>query len=139
MSCQIPTAANGRYVRRMAIMLGFYMVSLVASISILRHLHPNHVATILLALLPSIAIVGTIAVVGLYLKEESDEFQRMLLIQSLLWGMGCTLAITSVWGFLEMFADAPHLPQFYVFVIFWAIVSFAGGLISRRYRTSADE
>ena len=39
-------------------------------------------------LLPAIPIIGIIAVVGLYLAEEKDEFQRNLLIQSMLWGLG---------------------------------------------------
>ena len=132
-------AAKRNYTRRLTIALASYMASLLACLYLLRHLNPSHTVTIILALIPSIPIIAVIAIVGLYLKEETDEFQRDMLVQSLLWGMGCTLAATSVWGFLEMFSHAPHLPQFYVFVIFWSFVGFSGGAIRLRYRSSVDE
>ena len=46
---------------------------------------------------------------GRFLAAEKDEFQRNVLIQCLLGGIGGTLTTTTIWGYLEDFAHAPHL------------------------------
>ena len=47
------------------------------------------------------------------LREEGDEFVRNILVESMLWGVGLTLSIMTVWGFLEIYAEAPKLPSFW--------------------------
>ena len=49
-------------------------------------------------------IVGMLAVMGIYLRDEKDEFLRWMTIQSMLWAMGVVLALTTVVGFLQNFA-----------------------------------
>jgi len=73
-------------------------------------------------------------VVGLYLAEEKDEFQRTVLIQSMLWGMGATLAVTSVWGFLENFVQVAHFDLYLVFPLFCFFVGVFTPLVKARYR-----
>jgi uncharacterized membrane protein len=132
------TKAQRRYLIRMAIAMGTYIALLVSTIDILRFHHPARTLTILLSILPSLPIIAVIAIVGLYLKEETDEFQRALTQQSLLWGIGITLAVTSVWGFLEMFSHVRHLPPIYVFTIFGLAVAICSIVQRRQYR-SVDE
>ena len=139
MDCFPKSAAGHRYTKRIAVTMSCYVALLFFSVWALKHLHPNHAVTVLLALLPAIPIVGVVVIVGLYLKEEKDEFQRELLTQALLWGMGGTLAIASVWGFLEANASAPHVPAFYAFVLFWAIVGIVGVIQRFQYRGGGDE
>jgi hypothetical protein len=139
MLCSSKTPAKRRYQLRLLTASAIYAASLFASLYTLRHLNPSHAFTVVLAIIPSIPIIAMVAIVGFYLKEEKDEFQRDLMIQSLLWGTGCTLAVTSVWGFLEMFSNVPRLPQFYVFVIFWMFVGFADGAVRLRYRGGSNE
>jgi uncharacterized membrane protein YcfT len=88
----------------------------------------------MIAILPSIPLVAMIAIAGLYLKEETDEFQRAIFQQSLLWSIGFVLALTSIWGLLEMIADVPHLPIFYVFPGFCVFFGICSPLLKRRYR-----
>lgn len=45
----------------------------------------------LIELLPAIPVAAMIFIVGRYLARETDEFVRMLVIQSLLWGLGVTM------------------------------------------------
>ena len=116
-----------------------YVGLLFCSIWALKHLHPAHLTTLGLAVLPAIPIIAVIVAVGLYLKEETDEFQRELLIQAMLWGMGGTMAAATVWGFLEANADMPHIPAFYVFVLFWAIVGVVGIVQKFTYSGGSDE
>lgn len=87
-----------------------------------------------LAVAPAIPILAVIAIMGLYLKEETDEFQRNILVESMLWGLGLTMAGLSVWGFLEIYVDAPKLPTFLAFPIWCGAMGVAQPFIRRRYK-----
>ena len=134
MDCLPNNRAWKRYNKRYLITLPFYLVLLFAATHILRHNHPSRPLAIVIAILPSIPLVAMIAIAGLYLKEETDEFQRAIFQQSLLWSMGLVLAVTSIWGLLEMIAGVPHLPIFYVFPVFCVFFSISSPLLKRRYR-----
>jgi hypothetical protein len=87
-----------------------------------------------LALLPALPLLAIIAIMGVYLREEGDEFIRNILVESMLWGVGVTLAIMTVWGFLEIYAEAPKLPSFWALPIFCLGMGVAQPFIKRRYR-----
>lgn len=87
-----------------------------------------------LAIAPAIPILGVIAIMGLYLKEETDEFQRNILVESMLWGFGLTMAVTSVWGFAEIYINAPALQAFWVFPMFCLGMGLSQPFVRRRYR-----
>jgi hypothetical protein len=116
----------------------FYVVSIVATKIILRH-HPSQLFAILFSAATAMALVAVVAIVGLYLKEETDEFQRELLIQNLLWATAGTLAATSTWGLIEMFSNVPRLPVYYVFVLFWLFFGLAAIPLRLRYRSGPNE
>ena len=139
MQCFPKSAAGRAYTRRLIITMAFYMLFLTIAVHRLKQPAPSHATAIFLSLLPAIPIVGVIVIVGLYLRDENDEFQRALLTESLLWGMGGTLAVTSAWGFLENFHQARHFPAFYTFILFWLFVALAGFVQRLRYRVGADE
>jgi hypothetical protein len=71
---------------------------------------------------------------GAYLNEEKDEFQRNLYIQAILGGIAGTLAATTIWGYLEDFARAPHLRLIWVCPMFWIFVVAVFPVIRLRYR-----
>jgi hypothetical protein len=139
MTCFSSSKAIGRYNRRMLVVAIIYIVVLLSVVFALKHLHLARPIVIVLSILPSIPIIGMVSVVGLYLREETDEFLRHLLIQSLLWTMGVTLAATSVWGFLELFAAAPRISQFYVFVAYWIFYGIVNPIVRQRYRAGATD
>jgi xanthosine utilization system XapX-like protein len=87
-----------------------------------------------LAVAPALPILAIIAIMGLYIKEETDEFQRSVLVESMLWGFGITLAITTVWGFLEMYVHTPGLQSFWAFPIFCLAMGLSQLLVRRRFR-----
>ena len=86
------------------------------------------------AVAPALPILAVIAIMGLYVKEETDEFQRNVLVESMLWGFGITLAVTTVWGFLEMYVHTPGLQSFWAFPIFCGAMGLAQPFVRRRYR-----
>jgi hypothetical protein len=84
--------------------------------------------------LPALPILWWLAELGRFLAAEKDEFQRNLLVQCLLAGTGGVLATTTVWGYLEDFARAPHLDLVYVCPIFWLFVLVSYPVVRLRYR-----
>jgi uncharacterized membrane protein YcfT len=134
MDCPSNNQALRRYNKRYLIATPLYLTLMFLATHILRHDHLSRPLAIVIAILPSIPLVGMIAIAGLYLKEETDEFQRFIFQQSMLWSVGFVLAITSIWGLLEMIADVPHLPIFYVFPGFCVIFGICSPLLKRRYR-----
>jgi hypothetical protein len=134
MNCFFPTKAARRYNYRLApTMLVYILFTFIAKWSF-DHLHPTGLMVYLLAILPALPLVGSIAIAGLYIAEESDEFERSILVQSMLWGFGVALAIGSVWGCLEDFANAPHRSAFYAYLSFWIVMGISQPFIRMRYR-----
>lgn len=123
-----------RYIRRFLPIMALY-VALVIGVSLtFDAVDLTGPAAWILAMAPALPLLGVIVVMGLYLNEETDEFQRRVLIESILWGLGLTLAGLSVWGFLEVYVDAPKLPTFWAFPIFCMAMGLAQPFIRRRYR-----
>ena len=134
MDCSPKNPAARRYFYRLLTAMAFYVVFLVPAVWAFSRYHLTGGFAYLLAILPALPIVGMVVVVGLYLAEEKDEFQRAVLAQALLWGIGATLSVTTVWGFLENFVQVPHLDLYLVFPLFWFFVGISTGLLKVKYR-----
>lgn len=134
MNCFFPTKAARRYNYRLILTMALYVLFTFIAQWSFHHLHPTGLMVYLLAILPALPLVGSIAIVGLYIAEESDEFQRSILVQSMLWGFGVALAIGSIWGSLEVFANAPHRSAFYAYLSFWIVNAISQAIIRLRYR-----
>ena len=134
MICMPKSKAELRYVARLAPTMVVYLVFLFIAQWTFHHHRPVGALAYLLAILPALPLVASLAIVGLYIAEETDEFLRSILIQSMLWGLGGALSVGTVWGFLEDFAKAPHLSTFYVYVFFWIFMGIAKPFIRMRYQ-----
>ena len=118
------------YFRRMIISSLLYMAAVFAAASLLHHRAPVSLPTIMIALLPGLAVLFMIYAIGRLMIELDDEFLRMLVIRQALVATGITLAITSVWGMLETFTDLPRLEVFWVFPI-WCMGLAAGATFNK--------
>jgi hypothetical protein len=128
-----PTARR-RFQFRFLLLMAAYFALLFAVDALLKTTSLPQPLKYLAAIVPAVPMVGVIVALGLYLAQEADEFRRMQLVQDMLWGLGLTLAVTTVWGFLETLAGAPRLPLTWVFPIFCVGMALAHLLIRRRYR-----
>ena len=70
------------------------------------------------AALPALPVIGVIVVMGRFIVEQKDEYQRMLMVRKTLFAIGFTLSATTLWGFLEVYARVPHMPTYGTFVLF---------------------
>jgi uncharacterized YccA/Bax inhibitor family protein len=134
MPCSTNNPAKSRYMRRFSLSMLLYVLFLVTAVWVFVHHHPTGPLAWLLAILPALAVIGQIVAFGLYLREEKDEFQVALGVQSMLWGIGGTLSVTVTWGFLENFLQLRHLDLIWIYPIFCALSGIAYGLQQLRYK-----
>jgi hypothetical protein len=134
MICLPKSKAERRYIYRLAPTMIAYVAFLFLAQWIFHHHHPTGLLAYLLAILPALPIIGSLAIVGLYIAEESDEFLRSILVESMLWGLGGALSVGTVWGFVEEFTNAPHLSIFYVYVFFWIFMGISKPFVAMKYR-----
>ena len=131
---QTLSPAMSRYLGRFMPTMAGYVVVLLACVFAIDAWRPTGPLLWALAIAPALPMIGIIVVMGLYLVEETDEFQRTILVQSLLWGIGITLAVASVWGFLENEHLVPHLPSFLWFPFFCGAMGLAQPFVRWSYR-----
>ena len=131
--------AEKRYTRRMLIAMSIYLLLVLFTTYIVRHGHATGWWLYVCAVLPSLPILRVLQVVALYLKEETDEFIRQQVVNSLLWAMAAVLALTAFTDFLRSYTTFAGLPPFSVFVSFWIIFGLAQIVQSRLNRVTGDE
>ena len=134
MICSTNNPAQKRFFSRFAVAMLLYAAVLIPTIAIFVHYRPSGLVAYGLAILPALPILGMLVVVGLYLVEEKDEFIRNMQIQALLGGIGGTLALVSVWGFLENFTQVPRLELLLVYPAFWGFVGLSTAVVWLRNR-----
>ena len=131
--------ATTRYNKSMAAIMAVYIAGIMLASLVIDRDAPLGPMTIGLTLLPGLAIVAAIGAIGRFLTELADEYLRMLEVRKVIIATGVTLAITSVWGLLEMYsASLPRLPVFYVFPIWWGGL-FVGQIVNRFWLGDDDD
>ncbi len=110
--CRSP--AMRRYTRRLAIAMTAYLITLFLAVTLVRKGEVTGPLAWLLAILPGLCIASVFWVYGRLLVEETDEYQRMLMVRQSLIATGFTLSIVTVWGFLETFGLVRHVDAFLI-------------------------
>jgi hypothetical protein len=127
-------AAQGRFVVRSLVAAGLCLLFALLAAAGFKFGHITGPLAWLVATVAALPIVGAVVATGAYLREEKDEFHRNVQIQAILFGIGGTLAATTVWGYLEDFAHAPHLRLIFIYPLFWLFVALSMPFVVRRYR-----
>src|SRR6266478_3282839 len=76
------SAAERRYLSRVLVSMAGYVLAIAGVSWMFAHRHPQGATVYLLALLPALPIFACIAILGIYLSEEKDEFVRTVLVKS---------------------------------------------------------
>lgn len=124
-----------RVLRRRAIpIMSIYFVLFIV-VDWLFSYHPIHgIAAYLVAASPAVPLIAAIVILGRYIREETDEFKRAVFVEALLWAIGLTMAVTTAWGFIEMFIPAKRIPVLWVFPLFCVMAVVSKFLVRRRYQ-----
>lgn len=113
------TAAGRKYVfRTMAFMSGYVAINVAAIFGAFDDIASTPAAWAL-ALAVSAPVVGQIWAT-LSLMRDSDEFMRAVTAKQFIVASGLSMAAATVWGFGESYADAPHVPAWIIYPLFWA-------------------
>lgn len=124
--------ATKRYTRGVASTMTGYVLAVFGTSTYVRHHHPQGLEVYILAALPALCILGMLMVMATYLRDEKDEFQRMLIVRSLLWATFATLAL-SAYNDLLISYESPHtFPPFTQFVVFWLVFGLVQAVQTRR-------
>ena len=135
MWCIASSPVQRRFTNQMWVVAGLCMAFALISGLMFRFAHPPALLAYPLAIFPALPIVGALVCTAIYLAEETDEFQRSLMVQSLLGGIGVTLAATTIWGNLEHFVHfTPHFDAIWVYPIFWFATALSYPVVRMRYR-----
>jgi hypothetical protein len=126
--------AMGRYRRGVFVSGAVYCLMLLGAVFAFKASAPTGPLAFVIALLSALPIGGMIAALGLYLKEETDEFLRTQQTESALLAAGAVFVITTAWGFLEMFKLVPHMQIWFVFPLWALLLGPSALVIRRRYR-----
>jgi hypothetical protein len=114
--------------QRRGVLRNIIVLLIIIPATVLMKHHPSHMTRVLSAAMFSIVTLYVIVSLGLYLKEEKDEFLRDIVQRGLLWSIGATLAFIAIWAGLEMSLHVPHLPLLYIpciFFLFTAVITTA--------------
>jgi hypothetical protein len=139
MFCKGATTAKKAYQRSVLQFMACYAVVLFCSTWFVKHDGAEHFYLYFWSVIPAIPIVAVIWRMGVYLREEKDEYQRLLAMQSILVGTGALLATIVVNDFIRAFAKTQGLPPFWLFCIFCVGMGAAQAFLKLRNRAGADE
>ena len=92
---------------------GMYLLMTIAVVNLTHYFgniqHLSRAAVYGLSGVAALPIVGIMLTVSTYLRREGDEYVRMLVVQSLLWGLGVTMVANTSFGVLSDYFDSHGL------------------------------
>ena len=132
--CSHPSKAARRYVQRLGAVGLIYLGTVWVITRYIHQHHPTGAKLFMLAAVPAFDVVAMIAVVGIYLRDEVDEFKRHQLVVSILWAIGFTLALMAFIDFLRSYQSIAAPPPFMEFTVFWISLALVQAIQAFRNR-----
>ncbi len=122
--------AHRRYDWRVAAAMGAYLITLFAAEILIDDRGIGGPLAWVVALLPGLCVASVFWAIGHLLVEEKDEYLRSLMVRQMLIASGIALVLATIYGFLENYGLVPHVPAFYLSVLFFAGLG-VGSLVNR--------
>ena len=136
--CGTSTPAGKRYQRRVIVTVSIYLVVVLAAAWIVKHTHPHGWLLYTIAVVPALPIFGMLGALGIYLREEKDEYIRLITMRSLLVGTAVLLALLMVNDFLRSLSGAAAIPPFTSWTVFFLVFALAQAVQTMGNRVSDD-
>jgi hypothetical protein len=119
-ACGFASNAMTTYNRRVLMASTSYVVVLFAGMGIVRYLGPPTFVRVILAIAAALPVLFIIRAMALLLREETDEYLRMRLVEQSLIATGILLTAATLYGFLNAFDLAPRVDA-WAAVPLWAL------------------
>jgi putative oxidoreductase len=121
------TSAHKKYLfRTAAFMTGYTAINVGAIFGAFDDI--GRVGGLALGLVVAAPVAGQIWAT-LALMNDSDEFMRALMAKRFIVASGLAMALATAWGFMESYGDAPHVPAWMIYPLFWALFGVVTPLI----------
>lgn len=111
--------AMRRYKQGAALTMAGYLFAVLGTAMYVHNHRPTGPMLYFLSAIPSFCILCMLIVVVVYLRDEKDEYVRMLTVRSLLAGTFVVLALGTFTDFLRSYGNRPGLPPFTEWIAFW--------------------
>ncbi|HRQ33819.1 MAG TPA: hypothetical protein PLM89_12015 [Anaerolineales bacterium] len=121
-----------RYFKEFGISMGFYVVLLIASISVITNVELPKAVQVVIALIPVIPTIFIVIAVMRALRD-SDELQQRIQLQAVTFSAIVTGLITFSYGFLENIGF-PRLPSLFIFPLMIALWGIGAGIFAGKYK-----
>ncbi|HYD89012.1 MAG TPA: hypothetical protein VEA80_16165 [Vitreimonas sp.] len=134
MTCEFSNKdAAKRYRRDIAISGAIYVALVFSAALAIREVELPQWAVIVLSLAP---VAPALLMLRAYIvfTRSMDEFQRRLQSEALIIASAFVVFGSFAYGFLEEWADFPHVPLLWVFPAFSAVWGVATIFVRRRYK-----
>ncbi|MHA6717927.1 hypothetical protein ACX40Y_00625 [Sphingomonas sp. RS6] len=132
------TPAARRYVKRFIPTMIAYVVAVIGASLAVDRIEPAGVALVVLSILPALPILALLVVIGLYVREETDEYLRQRIVTAMLIGIGAVLAVASVLGFLQIYRAIGQVDVFWAFPVWCGVWGLAQCIMTWRDRVGAE-
>ncbi len=137
--CRINTKAYKTYQRdSMALGIAYALLVFASAWCVKHHLPDGSFWLYFWALMPTVPLIGIVARLAKYLNDETDEYQRLMAMQSLLIGTAALVITLLVNDFMRAFAKADPLEPFVAFVVFCSAMALTKMVQSIRNRVRDD-
>jgi hypothetical protein len=109
-----------RYNRRVIVSSMIYVAALLTGMAIVRYYHPPSAVRVVVAVAVAVPVIFMLRAMALLLKEETDEYLRLLHVRQNLIATGFLLTVATLYGFLNAFDIAPRVDA-WAAVPLWAL------------------
>jgi putative oxidoreductase len=117
------------YLKQMAVIMGAYVaINMAAMVGLFDSF--NTIGRWLVAVICG-GLIATQIWTLLILIEKSDEYVRSFLVRQFIVASGLSMALFSIWGFGETYGNAPHVPGWFIYVLFWACYGITSPILDR--------
>jgi hypothetical protein len=133
------SVAGKRYRRRVLTAMSLYIVILFSCLKLVKAFPVHGWVLYALAMLPAVPVLAVLVFLARYLREETDEYLRMLTVRSVLVAAGALLATIVVNDFLRVIAHGAAVAPFVCFIVFFLSFGFAQAAQELTSRGAGDE
>lgn len=120
-----------RYYKEFGISMGFYVVAVIASTSVLSKFELPQITKIIITLIPVIPTIFVVIAIMRALRD-SDELQQRIQLQAVTFSAITTGLITFSYGFLEN-VGFPPFPTIFVLPIMFLLWGISLGYFWKKY------